>query len=134
VLTFGEAPVCFRGRGEVDDVRLDARKSMVSSTNSIASRHGVGSWLEPWRGSVRFGRGRGLRFPAFLVEMVASVRAPKYGKKIRDQREWRSTSQTSISTMDVAGICRLRREISAAWRRAERGKGGGKAERATGYL
>jgi hypothetical protein len=121
--------VCFRGRGEVGDARQDAGKSMVSSMNSIASRHGVGSWLESWRGSVRFGRGRGLRFPAFLVEMVASARAPEYRKKIRDQREWRSTSQTSNSTMGVAGICRLRREISAAWRlrlrRERRGKGRG---------
>jgi hypothetical protein len=40
--------VCFRGRGEVGDVRLDAGKSMVSSTNSIASRHGVESRLESW--------------------------------------------------------------------------------------
>jgi hypothetical protein len=73
VLIFGEAPVRFRGRGEVGDVRLDAGKSMVSTTNSIASRHGVESRLESWRGSACFGRGRGLRFPAFPVEMVASV-------------------------------------------------------------
>jgi hypothetical protein len=66
--------------------------------------------------------------------MMASARAPEYRKKIRDQREWRSTSQASNSTMDVAGICRLRREISAAWRRAERGEGGGKAEGSGGFI
>jgi hypothetical protein len=44
----GDAPACFRGRGEVDEVHLDAGKSMVSSTNSIASRHDAESRLESW--------------------------------------------------------------------------------------
>jgi hypothetical protein len=44
-----------RGDGEVDKVRLDAGKSMVSSTNSIASRHGAERWLESLRGLACFG-------------------------------------------------------------------------------
>jgi hypothetical protein len=44
----GDALACFRGRGEVDEVRLDAGKSMVSSMNSIASRHDADSRLESW--------------------------------------------------------------------------------------
>jgi hypothetical protein len=107
------------GDGEVDEVRLDAGKSMVSSTNSIASRHGAERRLESLRGPTCFGRGRGLRFSAFLVEMVASVRAPEDRKKIRDQREWRSTSQTSESMEYADGLRGFRRVISSALRQCD---------------
>jgi hypothetical protein len=58
-----------------------------------------------------FGRGRGLRFPAFLDDLVASVRAPEDRKNIRDQRRWRSTSQSSESTERSGSKGGLRRAI-----------------------
>jgi hypothetical protein len=44
-----------RGNGEVNEVHLDAGKSMVYSTNSIASSGGEERWLETRRAEVSFG-------------------------------------------------------------------------------
>jgi hypothetical protein len=60
--------------------------------------------------------------------MVASVRAPEDRKKIRDQREWRSTSQTSKSTEYANDLYGFRWAISAM----QEGKKREKVERARG--
>jgi hypothetical protein len=53
-----------------------------------------------------------------------------------NRRGWRGSGSLVLAESRNSGdeVCRLRREISAAWRRAEQGKGGGKAEGVTGYL
>jgi hypothetical protein len=95
----------------MDGVQKVETSSNARTATSIASS-GDAEWrLESLRGPVCFGRGRGFRFPAFLANLVASVRAPEDRKKIRVQRGWRSTSQSSESTEMSHSNGGLRRAI-----------------------
>jgi hypothetical protein len=100
-----------RGEEDSDGVRLDAVKLNVWPVWSCSSWSGREAGLEELTVPVCFGRGRGLRFPAFLPDLVASVRAPEDRKNTRDQRRWRSTSQSSESTGRSCSNGGLRREI-----------------------
>jgi hypothetical protein len=95
----------------MDGVKKVETSSNARTATSIASS-GDEEWrLESFRGPACFGRGRGLRFPAFLADLVASVRAPEDRKKIRVQRGWRGTSQSSESTEMSRSNGGLRRAI-----------------------
>jgi hypothetical protein len=95
---------------------MDGLQNVETSSNartatSIASSSYAEWRLESLRGPTCFGRGRGLRFPAFLADLVASMRAPEDRKNIRDQRRWLSTSQSSESTERSGSNGGLRRAI-----------------------
>jgi hypothetical protein len=95
VSTSNDALVCFRGRGEVNEVRLDAGKSMVSSMNSIASRHNAESRLEDARAPVTFGLHWGARFSVKRFNPRASRGAPEQSKKNRLGEEALGSPSTS---------------------------------------
>jgi hypothetical protein len=126
--------VVHRGDEDADEAQMATASSIVWAAMSIASSGDAERWLESLRGPAGFGRGRGLRFSAFLADLVVSARAPEDRKKIRVQRGWWSTSQSSELTERSGSNGGLRREIWAAWRRSFAKKLRANGEGGGGYL
>jgi hypothetical protein len=81
-----------------------------------------------------FGYAPGSSFGCGTRHVKGQGGAPGRGRKVRRGEGVRGSPTLADFTAGVRRDCGVRRVICAAWRRAERGEGGGKAERATGYL
>jgi hypothetical protein len=130
----GDVPEPLGDEDNVDDVQNGLESSIVWAAMSIASSGDAEQRLESLRGPAGFGRGRGLRFSAFLANLVASARAPEDRKKIRVQRGWRSTSQSSESTERSGNNGGLRRAILRQPGGVEEGNQRGNGEEERGFL
>jgi hypothetical protein len=130
----GNIPEPLGDKDDVDDVQNGSESSIVWAAMSIASSGDAERRLESLRGPTGFGRGCGLRFSAFLADLVASAHAPEDRKKIRDQRGWRSTSQSSKLTEGSGSNGGLRRAILRQPDGVEEGNQRGNGEEERGFL
>jgi hypothetical protein len=130
----GDVPEPLGDEDDVDDEQNGLESSIAWAAMSIASSGDAERRLESLRGLASFGRGRGPRFSAFLADLVASARAPKDRNKIRVQRGWRSTSQSSESTERSGSNGGLRRAILRQPGGVEEGNQRGNGEEEWGFL